>query len=121
MKANEPVNASAPEISFADFLKVDIRVGQVIEVRDNPKSRLPAYVLKIDFGELGHKISSAQITENYSQEELIGKQVVAVVNFPPKRVAGVKSEVLVIAAVCQNSGTVLVQPSLMVQNGTSVA
>ena len=106
-------------IAFSDFLTVDMRVGQIVEVTENPKAKKPAYVLNIDFGE-GHKTSSAQITQNYSKEELLGKQIVAVVNFPPKRVAGVKSEVLVLAAVCQVRGTVLVEPNLTVENGTRI-
>lgn len=109
------------ELTFPDFLKVDIRVGTIIEVVDNTKARQPAYVLTIDFGELGHKTSSAQITQNYSKEELIGKQIVAVVNFPPKRVAGVKSEVLILAAVCPTRGTVLLQPNMLVNNGTRIS
>lgn len=109
------------EISFSDFLKVEIRIGQILEVTDNPKAKQPAYLLKIDFGELGQKISSAQITDNYSKEELIGKQVIAVANFPPKKVAGIKSEVLVLAAVCKTQGTVLLQPERLVENGTRIS
>ena len=106
-------------IAFSDFLTVDMRVGQIVEVTENPKAKKPAYVLNIDFGELGHKTSSAQITQNYSKQELLGKQIVAVVN-PPKLVAGVKSEVLVLAAVCKVRGTVLVEPNLSVENGTRI-
>ena len=108
------------EIAFSDFLKIDIRVGTIIAAIDNLKARQPAYVLTIDFGQLGKKISSAQITQNYSKEELIGKQIVAVVNFSPKRVAGVKSEVLVLAAV-STKGTVLLEPNLAVENGTRIS
>jgi tRNA-binding protein len=121
MTTNQSNLMTLSEISFLDFLKVDIRVGQITEVTENEKAKLPAYVLKIDFGELGTKTSSAQITKNYSKEELIGKQVVAIVNFAPKKVAGVKSEVLVLAAVCENHGTVLLQPNLSVKNGVRVA
>ena len=121
MEANEFRMASKFEIPFSDFLKVDIRVGQIIEAQDNIKARQPAYILTINFGELGNKISSAQITENYSKEELIGKQIVAVVNFATKRVAGVKSEVLLPGAVSQNRGLVLVQPNLAVENGSPIA
>lgn len=109
------------EISFSNFLKVDIRVGQILEVTDNSKAKQPAYLLKIDLGELGQKTSSAQITDHYSKEDLIGKQVIAVVNFPPKRVAGIKSEVLVLAAVCKTQGTVLLQPERLVENGTRIS
>ena len=107
-------------IAFSDFLTVDMRVGQIVEVTENPKAKKPAYVLNIDFGELGHKTSSAQITQNYSKEELLGKQIVAVVNFHPKLVAGFKSEVLILAAVCKVRGTVLVEPNLTVENGTRI-
>ena len=118
-KFNMDDSIATDAIAFSDFLKVDMRVGQIVEVTENPKAKKPAYVLNIDFGELGHKTSSAQITQNYSKEELLGKQIVAVVN-PPKLVAGVKSEVLVLAAVCQVRGTVLVEPNLTVENGTRI-
>ena len=104
-------------IEFQDFLKVDMRVGTVVSVDLNEKARKPAYVMKIDFGDFGEKTTSAQITENYQVEDLIGTQVVAVVNFPVKRVAGVKSEVLVLAIVDDEKGNVLLRPSLEVQNG----
>ena len=87
------------QIEFGDFLKVDIRVGTVVECWLNEKARKPAYVLRVDFGEMGMRTSSAQVTEHYDAEELVGTQVMAVVNFPPKRIAGIKSEVLVLAAV----------------------
>jgi tRNA-binding protein len=116
------VNESAiAEIAFADFLKVDLRVGTIIAVEDNLKARNPAYILTIDFGELGKKMSSAQITQNYAKAELIGKQIIAVVNFPPKRVAGIKSEVLVLGAVPSNKGVVLLEPNLPVKNGTRIS
>lgn len=121
METQKSTLTTLEEIAFSDFMKVDIRVGQIIEVTDNLKAKQPAYVLKIDFGELGQKISSAQITQNYTKEELLGKQVVAVVNFPAKRVAGVKSEVLVLAAVCKTCGTVLLEPNTVVENGTRVS
>ena len=113
-------NESGLSIDFDTFLKVDMRVGTIIDVQDNLKARKPAYILKIDFGELGIKTSSAQIVENYSKEQLLHQQVIAVVNFPPKLVAGVKSEVLVLAAVCDKNGTVLLQPNLSVDNGTRI-
>ena len=113
-------NYSELQTDFDTFLKVDIRVGTIIEVQENIKARKPAYILKIDFGELGIKTSSAQIVENYPKENLLNQQVVAVVNFPPKLVAGVKSEVLVLAAVCDTNGTVLLQPNLSVGNGTRI-
>jgi len=107
-----------PEIDFSDFLKIDIRVGTLLSARLNEKARRPAYILEVDLGELGIKLSSAQITEHYQPEDLIGTQVLAVVNFPPKRVAGVKSEVLVLAAVDDEKGTVLIRPDFKVANGT---
>jgi tRNA-binding protein len=121
MRTDESALTTLEEIAFSDFLKVDIRVGTILEVIENPKAMQPAYVLTIDFGELGQKTSSAQITQNYSKEELLGKQIIAVVNFTPKRVAGVKSEVLVLAALCKTQGTVLLQPSILVENGTRIS
>lgn len=109
------------EITFDDFLKVDMRVGTIIAVEDNLKAKKPAYILTLDFGGLGQKMSSAQITENYSKAELIGKQIIAVVNFPVKRVAGVKSEVLVLGAVSNDKGVVLLEPNLPVENGTRIS
>jgi tRNA-binding protein len=120
MEIEELTLATPQEITFSDFLKVDIRVGKILEATDNLKAKQPAYVLKIDFGELGLKTSSAQITQNYSKEELIGKQIIAVVNFSPKKVAGIKSEVLVLAAVCKIRGTVLLEPNADVENGIRV-
>ena len=108
------------EISFDDFLKVQIATGTIVEAVLNPKAKKPAYALTIDFGELGFKTSSAQMTENYSPEQLIGKQIIAVMNFPAKRVAGVVSEVLVLAAVSGQKGTVLLQPQMSVENGVRI-
>lgn len=109
------------EIVYGDFLKLDIRAGTIKEVTLNSKARIPAYILKIDMGDLGVKTSSAQITDNYNPDTLIEKQVIAITNFPIKRVAGVKSEVLVLACVDDShSGTVLLEPSLKVSNGSKV-
>ena len=83
-----------PEISWQDFEKIDIRSGTIIEVSDFEKARNPAYQLKIDFGDLGIKNSSAQITELYTKEDLVGKQILAVVNFPVKQIANFFSDVL---------------------------
>lgn len=107
-------------IDFADFLKVKMAVGTIISAELNPKAKKPAYKLTIDFGDLGLKTSSAQITENYTPDDLQNKQIVAVMNFRPKRIAGVKSEVLVLAAVCEKKGTVLLNPSMLVENGTRI-
>ena len=103
--------------SFDDFMKLDIRVGTVVEARPFPKARRPAYQLWVDFGpELGVKKSSAQITEQYSPEELVGKQVLAVVNFPPRQIADFMSEVLVLGTYSEG-GVVLIAPDRPVQNG----
>lgn len=107
-------------IDFSDFLKIGLVIGTIIKAEINTKARKPAYKLTIDFGESGIKISSAQITENYTIDTLLGKQIIAVTNFPPKRVAGVKSEVLVLAAVCKEKGTVLMNPTTNVTNGTRI-
>lgn len=107
------------EISFEDFQKVDIRLGQIIEVLDFPKARVPAYQLKIDFGPLGIKKSSAQITALYDKENLINKQVLAVVNFAPKQIANFRSECLVLG-VQNGKEVVLLQTGINSNNGTQV-
>lgn len=109
------------EISFDDFLKVRIVTGTIVEAELNPKARVPAFVLEIDFGALGRRTSSAQLTRNYTPESLVGKQIVAVANFPPKRIAGVKSEVLILGAVSETSGVVLLEPTFPVENGAPIA
>ena len=109
------------EISFDDFLKVRIVTGTIVEAELNPRARVPAFVLEIDFGALGRRTSSAQLTRNYTPESLVGKQIVAVANFPPKRIAGVKSEVLILGAVSETSGVVLLEPTFPVENGARIA
>lgn len=105
-------------ISFEDFLRVDIRAGTIMSAEINPKAIKPAYKLLIDFGEeIAHKTSSAQIVQHYTPESLMGCQILAVVNLSPKRVAGVVSEVLVLAVVCHETGTVLIGPTQKVKNG----
>lgn len=99
-----------------DFFKLDIRVGTIVEVKDFEKAKKPAYQLKIDFGSLGIKKSSAQITALYSKEDLIGKQILAVVNFPPRQIADFLSEVLVLGTYSEE-GVVLVVPEQKVENG----
>lgn len=107
------------QIDISDFLQCDIRVGTIVSANPNDKARKPAYVLSIDFGsELGHKTSSAQIVEAHTAASLPGRQVLAVVNFPPKRVAGVRSEVLVLAVVERGGRTILVGPYVPVKNGS---
>ena len=107
-------------IEFSDFLQVDIRTGTILNVENNTKAIKPAYILTIDFGTYGTKTSSAQITQNYTIEELIGKQILAVMNFAPKKVAGIKSEVLVLATVCEENWTTLIVPDKKVENGMPV-
>jgi tRNA-binding protein len=95
--------------TIEDFLKLEIQAGTIIHAEINSKARMPAYILNIDFGdEVGVKGSSAQLCENYTETDLIGKQIIAVTNFPTRKVAGFKSEVLVLAVVCNKNGTVLV-------------
>jgi tRNA-binding protein len=107
-------------ISWEDFEKINIRTGTIVEVNDFSKARKPAYQLKIDFGELGFKQSSAQITQHYNKEELIGKQIIAVVNFPPKQIANFYSECLVLGVYDDNNDVILLQPDRKVTNGLKI-
>ena len=97
-------------VTFEDFKKIDIRVGKIIEVLDFKEARNPSYKLKIDFGKLGIKGSSAQITKLYSKEDLLNRQIVAVVNFPPKKIAGFKSEILILGVMKEGGEVILLQP-----------
>ncbi len=108
-------------ISWEDFEKVEIRTGTIIKAEPFPKARKPAYQLTIDFGELGIKRSSAQITALYQPEDLIGKQIVAVVNFPPKQIANFISECLVLGSVAADGTVTLLQTERPVENGLRVA
>jgi len=107
-------------ITFEDFTKVDLRVGTIIEVIDFPEARNPAYQLTIDFGDLGIKKSSAQITTLYTKELLLNRQIVAIVNFPKKQIAKFMSECLVLGAVNEND-VILLNPEQHVKNGSTVA
>ena len=105
-------------ITYDDFENVDIRVGTILQVSPFPEARKPAFILMIDFGpEIGIKKSSAQITQNYDPENLIGRQVAAVVNFPPKQIGPLKSEVLTLGFSDANGQVVLISPTLPVPNG----
>jgi len=105
-------------IGYDDFARVDIRVGTIVGVEDFPEARKPAYKLQVDFGpEIGIKKSSAQITVHYRRDELVGRQVAAVVNFPPRQIGPMKSEVLVLGFPDADGAVVLIGPSLQVPNG----
>jgi len=107
-----------PEITYADFERVDIRVGTVVSAEPNPRARKPSYILKVDFGAaIGVKKSSAQCTEYYRPEELVGRQVAAVVNFPPKQIGHFMSEVLVLGFPDGNGAVVLIVADKPVPNG----
>ena len=109
-------------IDFNDFLKVEMHVGTIIDVEDFPEARKPAFKLKIDFGEkIGIKKSSAQITDYYQKSDLLNKQVVAVTNFPPKQIANIISEVLVLGSVEDDGKVVLLQPERNTPNGSKIS
>ena len=107
-------------ITYEDFEKVEIRVGKIIKTDDFPKARKPAYKLWIDFGDLGIKKSSAQITKLYQKEELINKSILAVTNFPPRQIANFMSEVLVLGVVLDDGEVVLIQPDREVPLGKRI-
>lgn len=107
-------------ISWNEFEKIDIRTGTITEAKEFTKARKPAYQLTIDFGELGMKKSSAQITKFYSVASLIGRQVIAVVNFPPKQIADFISECLVLGIYDENKDVVLISPEQSVSNGLKI-
>ncbi len=108
-------------ISWNDFEKIDIRSGTIIEVNDFPKARKPAYKLKIDFGKkLGIKRSSAQITARYEKKDLLNRQVISIVNFPPKQIGDFISECLVLGVYDENNDVILLQPGMPVSNGMKI-
>jgi tRNA-binding protein len=109
-------------LEWSDFQKVELRVGTIIGVEDFPKARNPSYILKVDFGEsIGIKKSSAQITDLYTKESLVGKKVMAVTNFPPKQIGPIMSECLVTGFHREDGSVVLSIPDLDVPNGTRLA
>ncbi len=107
-------------LSWDDFEKVDMRVGTIIAVEDFPKARKPAYRLTIDFGALGIKQSSAQIKDLYTNEDLLNRQIIAVVNFPPKQIANFISECLVMGVYSEDNSVVLLKPERNTANGMKV-
>ena len=110
------------EITYEDYSKVEIRIGTVLSVKKNEKARKPSLVVEVDFGkEIGIKKSSAQITHYYNEENLVGKQVIGVCNFPKKNIAGIVSEVLILGAIEKDGKVVLIHPSQKVENGLEIA
>tara|TARA_B110000438_G_scaffold160605_1_gene153849 strand:- start:164 stop:505 length:342 start_codon:yes stop_codon:yes gene_type:complete len=110
------------QISYNDFDKIDIRVGTVISVKKNEKARKPSLVVKVDFGnEIGVKQSSAQITHYYNEENLKGKQIIAICNFPEKNIAGIISQVLILGSIDKDGKVILVHPSQESKNGLPIA
>jgi tRNA-binding protein len=112
---------STTPLSWLDFMKVEMRVGTVIAAEVFAEAKNPAYKLIVDFGDFGTRKTSAQITQLYQPEELVGKQVIAVVNFPPKQIANIQSECLVLGAVGTDKEVTLLQPERPVANGTRIA
>ena len=108
-------------LTWQDFEKVEMRVGTIVTAEDFPEARNPAYRLVVDFGSFGIKKSSAQFTKLYKKEELVGKQVIAVVNFPPKQVANFISECLVLGVIGNDKEIVLLRPERGVENGLRIA
>ncbi|WP_415277915.1 tRNA-binding protein [Candidatus Pelagibacter sp. Uisw_094] len=110
------------QITYDDFDKIDIRVGTVISVKKNEKARKPSLVIKVDFGkEIGIKQSSAQITHYYNEDNLKGKQVVGICNFPEKNIAGIVSQVLILGSIDKEGKVILIHPSQESENGLPIA
>ena len=107
-------------ISWQDFEKIDIRTGTIIQAEEFPEARKPAFKLTVDFGAFGIRKSSAQITDLYTPEQLIGQQVIAIVNFPPKQIATYLSECLVLGVYDEQNNVVLLQPAQKVSNGLKI-
>jgi tRNA-binding protein len=113
-------NANNQKLDWNDFMKVEMRVGTILSAEIFKEARNPAYKMRIDFGEYGCRKTSAQITKLYQPKELIGRQVIAVTNFPPKQIANIMSECLVLGCVGDNKNVTLIQPEQAVKNGTRV-
>jgi tRNA-binding protein len=110
------------EITYDDYNKIDIKVGTVLSVKKNEKARKPSLVIEVDFGrDVGIKKSSAQITHYYNEQNLVGKQVIGVCNFPKKNIAGIISEVLILGGIEKDGKVILVHPSQKVENGLEIA
>ena len=111
-----------PQITYDQFEKIDIRLGTVLTVKKNEKAKKPSLVVEVDFGkDIGVKISSAQITDFYNEENLVGKQVIGVCNFPEKNIAGVKSQFLLLGSIDPEGKVTLVHPSQKAENGLPIA
>ncbi|MCG8328040.1 MAG: tRNA-binding protein [Chitinophagales bacterium] len=108
------------KLSWDEFMKVEMRVGTIISAEEFKEVRNPAYKMKIDFGDYGIKKTSAQITKLYKPEDIIGKQVIAVVNFPPKQIANIMSECLVLGGIGDNKEVILIEPERAVENGMRI-
>ena len=108
------------ETSFEDFIKVDVRIGTITEVKEFPKAKKPAYQILIDFGTIGIKKSSAQITELYTKEKLLGKQVIAIINFNPRQIANFMSECLILGVYNKDGHVVLLQTYQPIKNGEQI-
>ena len=110
------------EITYEDYSKVEIKIGTVLSVKKNEKAKKPSLVVEVDFGkEIGIKQSSAQITHYYNEENLLGKQVIGVCNFPEKNIAGIKSQVLILGSIDKEGRVTLVHPSQKAENGLLIA